>query len=82
MKIGNNWYSEPEVQALVAQLTQERDAYKAELIDVLRKASMCVADDDTACSECSYFYMKEYEHGCPVRLRPYAAGLRLEELTR
>ena len=25
---------------------------------------------------------KLYEHGCPVRLRPYAAGLRLEELTR
>ena len=82
MKIGNNWYSEPEVQALVERLTQERDAYKAELIDVLRKASTCVTGDDKACSECSYFYENEYKHGCPVRLKPYAAKLRLEELTR
>ena len=81
MTINNKWYSEPEMQALVTRLTQERDAYKAELIDVLRQASTCVADDDTPCSECPYFYMKEYEHGCPVRLRPDAAEQRLEELT-
>ena len=81
MTIGNKWYSEPEIQSLVAQLTQERDAYKAELIEVLRKASKCIADDDTPCSECGYFFMKEYENGCPVRLRPDEAQFRLEELT-
>lgn len=32
-------------------------------------------------SEYGYFFMKEYKNGCPVRLRPYAAQLRLEELT-
>ena len=56
MYIDNKWYTEPELNAYVTELIKERDAYKAELIDTLRKSYVS-------------------------RLEPYAAKLRLEELT-
>ena len=83
MLINGVWYSDPELIAYIKQLTQERDAYKQELIDTLRKACMCPnAEKDIACHECPYFYMVDDGEGkgCPTQLEPYAAKLRLEEL--
>ena len=38
MWINGKFMSEPEIQVLVGQLQRERDAYKRELTDWLRKA--------------------------------------------
>lgn len=38
MWINGSWMEEPEMIAYVNDLIRERDAYKAELIDILRKA--------------------------------------------
>lgn len=83
MLINGVWYSDSELIAYIKQLTQERDAYKQELIETLRKACTCPnAEKDIACHECPYFYMTDDGSGggCPTQLEPYAAKLRLEEL--
>ena len=63
----------------VEEIWAERDAYKAELIALLRKASECWAGDDADCSICPYFDVVT-NHGCPTKINSYAAKLRLEEL--
>ncbi len=78
--IGNRWYEVPELQAYVNELTKERDAYKKELIDTLRKAAACVKGEDYDCSLCPYYYQKLEQ--CPSALSQYAAKLRLEELVK
>ena len=80
MYIGKTWYEEPEIQVLVKQLERERDAYKQELIDTLRKAATCVNGEDCDCSRCSYYY--QTSERCPSGLSQYAAKLRLEELVK
>ena len=81
MYIDKKWYEPCEVQVLVKQLQRERDAYKQELIDLLRKASDCIVGKDADCSICPYYYMVA-EGGCPSKVNTYAAKLRLEELRR
>ena len=78
--IGNRWYEVPELQAYVNELARERDAYKKELIDTLRKAATCVRGEDYDCSLCPYYYQKLEQ--CPSALSQYAARLRLEELVK
>lgn len=79
MYIGKQWYTEPEIQVLVGQLQRERDAYKKELADWLRKACECIAGDDFDCSICPYYHAVT-NGGCPSKVNSYAAKLRLEEL--
>ena len=84
MYVNNVWYSEPELNAYVAQLIKERDAYKAELIETLRKACTCGGEkhtEDCGCQDCPYFYLVQDDVSCPNALSTYAAKLRLEELT-
>lgn len=81
MYIGKQWYSEPEIQVLVGQLQRERDAYKKELADWLRKACECIAGDDFDCSICPYYDVVT-NNGCPSKVGVYEAKLRLEELTK
>ena len=84
MYVDNVWYSEPELNAYVAQLIKERDAYRQELIDTLRKACTCGGEKhmgDCGCQDCSYFYLVQDGVSCPNALSTYAAKLRLEELT-
>lgn len=76
MWIEGKYMTETEVIAYIASL-------KAELIDTLRKASMCrkqYENPDICCSECDYFYFGSKD-GCPSAYNSYAAKLRLEELT-
>jgi hypothetical protein len=79
--IGKHWYTEPEIQVLVGQLQRERDAYKKELTDWLRKACECIAGDDFDCSICPYYDVVT-NNGCPSKVSVYAAKLRLEELAK
>lgn len=79
MYVNNRWYSEPELNAYVNQLIKERDAYKEELKDWLRKACECIAGDDFDCSICPYYHITT-NGGCPSKVNSYAAKLRLEEL--
>lgn len=81
MWIANNWYSETELAAYVNDLVEERDAYKQELIDTLRKACTCIAGDDFDCSICPYYDVAT-NNVCPSKINTYAAKLRLEELVK
>lgn len=80
MYIGKTWYEEPEIQVLVKQLERERDAYKQELTDTLRKAAACVKGEDYDCCLCPYYYQKL--ECCPSGISQYEAKLRLEELAK
>ena len=85
MWIEDRWFTESEVNAYFKQLIQERDAYRQELIDTLRKACTCGGEkhmDDCGCQDCSYFYLVQDGVSCPNALSTYAAKLRLEELTK
>ncbi len=81
MYIGKKWYEPCEVQVLVKQLEQERDAYKHELENWLEKASDCIVGNEADCSICPYYYMVS-DGGCPSKVNTYAAKLRLEELRK
>ena len=81
MWIEGKYMTETEVVAYIASLKAECKAYKDELIETLRKASMCreqYENPDMCCSECVYFFM---DASCPSAYSSYAAKLRLEELT-
>ena len=78
MYIGNNWLTEPEVNAYIKEIIKERDKYKQELIDTLRKACTCIMGDIGSCFECPHYY--DNNKDCPVQLSPYSAKLRLEQL--
>ena len=80
MYIGKTWYEECEIQVLVKQLERERDAYKRELVDTLRKAAACVKGEDYDCCLCPYYYQKLER--CPSGISQYEAKLRLEELIK
>ena len=62
-------------------LEAERDAYKKELTDWLRKACECIAGDDFDCSICPYYDVVT-NNVCPSKVSVYAAKLRLEELAK
>lgn len=79
MNYNGKWYEECEMTAYVKQLEQERDAYKKELTDWLRKACECIAGDDFDCSICPYYDLVT-NNGCPSKVSVYEAKLRLEEL--
>lgn len=79
--IKGKWYEECEMQALVKQLEEERDAYKAELIGFLRKACDCIMGSDADCSLCPFYFVVS-DKGCPSNVSTYAAKLRLEELMK
>lgn len=79
MNYNGKWYEECEMTAYVKQLERERDAYKEELKDWLRKACECIAGDDFDCSICPYYDIVT-NNGCPSKVNTYAAKLRLEEL--
>lgn len=76
MWIDNKWYEEPEMLAYINQLKTERDEYKEELIDTLRKATTCIMGD-RSCDGCKYRWR---DGECPTQLRTFSAKLRLEEL--
>ncbi len=78
--INKTWYEPPELQAYVNDLIKQRDAYKQELIDTLRKGVTCSRGEDYDCTLCPYYYQKLEQ--CPSALSQYAAKLRLEELTK
>lgn len=78
--INGNWYEPPEIQAYVNDLLKQRDAYKQELTDTLRKAATCVRGEGYDCSLCPNNYLKLER--CPSALSQYEAKLRLEELTK
>ena len=63
------------------ELREERDAYKKELADWLRKACECIAGDDFDCSICPYYDVVT-NNVCPSKVSVYAAKLRLEELAK
>lgn len=63
------------------RLREERDAYKKELTDWLRKACECIAGDDFDCSICPYYDLVT-NNGCPSKVSVYEAKLRLEELEK
>lgn len=65
-----------ELSAEMSQLDREKNAYKQELIDILKKATTCIMGDRD-CNGCKY---EHYDGECPTRLSTYAAKLRLEEL--
>lgn len=78
--INGTWYEPPEIQAYVNDLLKQRDAYRQELIDTLRKAASCSRGEDYDCTLCPNHYLKlDY---CPSGLSQYAAKLRLEELVK
>ena len=78
--INGAWYEPPEIQAYVNDLLKQRDAYKQELIDTLRKAASCSRGEDYDCTLCPNHYLKlDY---CPSGMSQYAAKLRLEELVK
>lgn len=81
MWINGKFMSEPEIQVLVGWLQRERDAYKKELTDWLRKACECIAGDDFDCSICPYYDVIT-NNGCPSKVSVYEAKLRLEELVK
>lgn len=81
MYIGKTWYEPCEVQVLVKQLERERDAYKKELGDWLRKTCECIMGDDFDCSICPYYDVVT-NNVCPSKVSVYEAKLRLEELTK
>lgn len=68
-----------ELTPLLRKLEEERDAYRRELIETLRKAATCAEGEDKDCSDCPYFSITGGK-GCPSKLSSYAAKLRLEEL--
>ena len=68
-----------EFSAVIAELERERDAYRNELIETLRKATVCVEGEEVDCNGCPYYGLTNSK-GCPSKLSPYAAKLRLEEL--
>lgn len=70
-----------ETAKKMSNLEKQRDAYKKELIDTLRKACECIEGDDFDCSICPY-YDTVTNNGCPSKLSVYAAKLRLEELAK
>lgn len=76
MYYNGKWYEECEMSAFVRQLEQERDAYKEELKDWLRKACECIEGDDFDCSICPFYGSIK----CPSKVNTYDAKLRLEEL--
>lgn len=76
MNYNGKWYEECEMFAFVRQLEQERDAYKKELADWLRKACECIEGDDFDCSICTFYGSIK----CPSKVNTYDAKLRLEEL--
>ena len=78
--INGVWYEPPEIQAYVNDLLKQRDAYKRELIDTLRKAATCVRGEGYDCSLCPNNYLKLER--CPSALSQYEAKLRLEELVK
>lgn len=63
----------PELSALEA----ERDALRAELIEVLEKAASC-REHDTRCGDCPYFHNSC--GGCPSKLSADEAVRRLAVL--
>ena len=65
----------------MSDLEKQRDAYKKELADWLRKACECIAGDDFDCSICPYYDVVT-NNGCPSKVSVYAAKLRLEELEK
>lgn len=65
----------------MSALEAERDAYKQELIDWLRKACECIAGNDFDCSICPYYDVVT-NNVCPSKVSVYAAKLRLEELVK
>ena len=81
MWIDGDFMTEPEIQVLVGQLRHERDAYKKELADWLRKACECVSGDDFDCSLCRFNDIG-MNNACPSKVNVYDAKLRLEELTK
>lgn len=78
--INGTWYEPPEIQAYVNDLLKQRDAYKKELVDTLRKAATCVRGEGYDCSLCPNNYLKLER--CPSALSQYEAKLRLEELVK
>ena len=76
MNYNGKWYEECEMTAYVKQLERERDAYKEELKDWLRKACECVEGNDFDCSLCTFYGSIK----CPSKVNTYDAKLRLEEL--
>lgn len=80
MWIRDKFMTEPEIQAYINALMNERDQYKKELIEVLRKECECIMGNDTDCSICPYYTMVT-NTGCPSMANTYSAKLRLEELT-
>lgn len=81
MWIDGEFMTEPEIQVLVGQLRRERDAYKKELADWLRKACECASGDDFDCSLCRFDDINT-NNVCPSKVNVYDAKLRLEELTK
>lgn len=81
MWIDGDFMTEPEIQVLVGQLRHERDAYKKELADWLRKACECISGDDFDCSLCRFNDIGT-NNVCPSKVNVYDAKLRLEELTK
>lgn len=76
MNYNGKWYEECEMAAYVKQLERERDAYKKELADWLRKACECIEGNDFDCSLCTFYGSVR----CPSKIDTYTAHLRLEEL--
>lgn len=74
--IDGKYMTETELTAYIARLKEERDLYRHELIETLRKASVCAAGEKDDCDVCDYGQHKV----CPTRLHPYTAKLRLEQL--
>lgn len=81
MWIDGEFMTEPEIRVLVEQLRRERDAYKKELTDWLRKACECIAGDDFDCSICPYYDVVT-NNVCPSKVSVYEAKLRFEELAK
>lgn len=65
-----------ELSAEMSRLDREKNAYKQELIDTLRRVTTCIMGDKD-CDGCKY---EHYDGECPTQLRTYVAKLRLEEL--
>ena len=76
MYYNGKWYEECEMTAYVRQLECDRDSYKEELKDWLRKACECIEGNDFDCSICKFYGSIK----CPSKVNIYDAKLRLEEL--
>ena len=74
--VKGKFMSDTELTAYITRLTQERDLYRQELIETLRKASVCAAGEKDDCDVCDYGQHKQ----CPSKLSPYYAKVRLEQL--